>query len=120
VGLYFRKRGSLFGNLLRFSLTGAGLGVSLGVRGFRAGISSSGRRYVSASLPGAGLYMRHCAHAQPHSAIAPRNPIAIPHPVGPELQAHPVSYAVGYIVGWVLILSPFVAIAWWLFHAVRR
>src|SRR2546427_59452 len=52
MGLYFRKRRSLFGNLLRFSLTGTGLGVSLGVKGFRTGISSSGRRYVSASLPG--------------------------------------------------------------------
>jgi len=29
MGVYLRKRGSLFGNLLRFSVTGAGLGVSL-------------------------------------------------------------------------------------------
>ncbi len=120
MGIYFRRRRSFLGNLLNVNLTGRGIGVSLGVRGFRAGISSSGRRYVSASLPGTGLYMRHYAHAQPHTAIAPRNPMAIPHPVGPELQAHPVSYALGYIVGWMLIFSPFVAIAWWLFRAVSR
>ncbi len=70
MGLYFRKRKSLFGNLLNFSLTGAGLGVSLGVRGFRAGLSSSGRRYVSASLPGTGLYLKH--YFPHHASTVPR------------------------------------------------
>jgi Protein of unknown function (DUF4236) len=84
MGIYFRRRRSFLGNLLNVNLSKSGVGLSLGVRGFRAGISSSGRRYVSASLPGTGLYMRHYAHAKPHPAIAPRNPIAIPHPLGPR------------------------------------
>ncbi len=29
MSIYFRRRGLFFGNLLRFSVTGAGLGVSL-------------------------------------------------------------------------------------------
>jgi hypothetical protein len=117
MSLYFRKRKSLFGNLLRFSLTGAGLGVSLGVRGFRAGISSSGRRYVAASIPGSGLYLRHYfphhAATVPRWSATPRGNVlpAIPHPVPSEPQPHGVAFALGYIFGWALILAPFVLIA---------
>jgi Protein of unknown function (DUF4236) len=78
MGLYFRRRFSPF-SLFHLNLTGRGIGLSLGVKGFHAGISASGRKYVSASIPGTGLYMRHYAHAQPHAAtIAPRSPLAIP------------------------------------------
>lgn len=116
MGLYFRKRKSLFGNLLNFSLTGAGLGVSLGVRGFRAGLSSSGRRYVSASLPGTGLYLKHYfphhASTVPRWSVAPH--LAIPHPVPSEPHPHGIAFALGYLFGWLLILSPIVAVAWWL------
>jgi hypothetical protein len=117
MGIYFRKRGSLFGNLLHFSLTGAGLGVSLGMRGFRAGISSSGRRYVAASIPGSGLYLRHYfphhATTVPPFSVRPSSKYlpAIPHPIPSEPQPHGIAFALGYIVGWVLILAPFALIA---------
>src|SRR5450759_1650559 len=118
MGLFFRKRLSLF-NLIHFSLTGAGLGVSLGVRGLRAGISSSGRPYFAAYLPGTGLYLRQFAHAH-HSApmhvIAPPSAFAIPHPLGSLPQPHGFCYAVGYIVGWAMILSPVAVIAWYITH----
>jgi hypothetical protein len=116
MGLYFRKRGSLFGNLLRFSLTGAGLGVSLGIKGLRAGISSSRRPYVSAYLPGTGLYLRHYAHSRHHPtthAIASRSPLAIPHPVSDLPQPHGVAFAVGTVLGYLIILAPFLLV-WWL------
>src|SRR5207249_3576188 len=59
MGVYFRKRRSLFGNLLSVNLSKSGVGLSVGVRGFRLGVSSSGRRYVTAGLPGSGIYYRH-------------------------------------------------------------
>jgi hypothetical protein len=114
MGLYLRKRGSLFGNLLRFSLTGAGLGVSLGVKGLRAGLSSSGRPYVSAYLPGTSLYLRHYAHSHPVThAIAPRFPLSIPHPVPHLPQPHGVAFAVGTVLGYLIVLAPFLLLAWW-------
>src|ERR1017187_10087877 len=112
MGIYFRRRFSPF-SLLHFNLTGRGVGLSLGVRGFHAGISASGRKYVSASIPGTGFYMTHYAHAQPHAAIAPRNPLAIPHPVGSQPQPHGVCFALGYLFGIALMLAPFVLVAWW-------
>jgi hypothetical protein len=112
MGLYFRRRFSLL-KALHLNLTGRGIGVSLGVKGFHAGISASGRRYVSASIPGTGLYMRHYAHAQPHAAIAPRNPLAIPHPVGHEPQPHGIAFALGYLFAMGLMLAPFVLASWW-------
>jgi hypothetical protein len=113
MGLYFRRRVSPF-SLLHFNLTGRGIGVSLGVKGFHAGISASGRKYVSASIPGTGLYMRHYAHAQPHAAIATRNPLAIPHPVPSHPQPHGICFALGYLFGIGLMLAPFVLLAWWI------
>ena len=119
MGLYFRRRFSPFSGL-HFNLTGRGVGVSLGVRGFHAGISASGRKYVSASIPGTGLYLRHYAHAHPHAAtIAPRNPLAIPHPVGHEPQPHGIAFALGYLFAMGLMLAPFVALAWWIIRVSR-
>ena len=39
----------------RVNLSGRGIGYSIGGRGFRVGVGSTGRRYVSAGLPGTGL-----------------------------------------------------------------
>jgi hypothetical protein len=118
MGLYFRRRFSLL-KALHLNLTGRGVGVSLGVKGFHLGISASGRKYVSTSIPGTGLYLRSYAHVQPHAAIAPRNPMAIPHPVCHELQPHGIAFAVGYVFGIALMLAPFVLVAWWLIRHLR-
>jgi Protein of unknown function (DUF4236) len=53
MGLYFRKRIGLGPLALNFSKSG--IGISTGVRGLRAGISSHRRVYTSAGLPGTGL-----------------------------------------------------------------
>jgi hypothetical protein len=37
------------------NLSKSGVGYSVGGRGFRAGVSSRGRRYTSFSIPGTGL-----------------------------------------------------------------
>ena len=35
-----------------------GLGISVGRRGLHVGVSTTGKPYVSAGLPGTGIYMR--------------------------------------------------------------
>jgi hypothetical protein len=118
MGIYFRRRFSLL-KALHLNVTGRGVGLSLGVKGFHAGISASRRKYVSASIPGTGLYMRHYERRSPHStafhaaAVAPRNPLAIPHPVPSQPQPHGVSFALGYLFGIGLMIAPFALVVWW-------
>jgi hypothetical protein len=117
----FRKRGSLFGNLLRLSLTGTGIGISVGMRAFGAGISSSGRHYVSASLPGTGVYLRH--YAKRHRTDSATLPVLAtlpwlpPHPVHRQIQR--AAYSMGYTFGWLLILTPFALLAWLVWLGLR-
>ena len=56
MGLTYRKSGRL--GPFRVNLSKSGVGLSLGTRGFRTGISSRGRRYTTFSLPGTGLGYR--------------------------------------------------------------
>jgi hypothetical protein len=67
MGLYFRKRLGLGPLALNFSKSG--IGISTGVGGLRAGISSHRRVYTSAGLPGTGLrfvkYYRHHHASEP-------------------------------------------------------
>ena len=39
----------------RVNLSKSGVGYSVGAGGFRSGVSSSGRRYTSVSIPGTGM-----------------------------------------------------------------
>ena len=41
---------------MRTTLSARGVGWSVGVPGFRYGISASGRRYISIGIPGTGIY----------------------------------------------------------------
>lgn len=50
----FRKRVKIGG--FNINLSGSGVGFSVGVPGFRTGISSTGKKYTSYGLPGTGLY----------------------------------------------------------------
>lgn len=43
---------------VHFNVSFSGVVVSVGGRGFHAGITARGQRYVSAGLPGTGLSMR--------------------------------------------------------------
>jgi hypothetical protein len=56
-GLRFQRRIRVLpGVHLNVSLSG--VGVSVGGRGFHAGVTARGQRYVSAGLPGTGLSIR--------------------------------------------------------------
>lgn len=57
MGLRFRKSISL-GKGLRLNLSKSGLGISGGIRGFRVGVNSRGS-YMSAGIPGTGIYTMH-------------------------------------------------------------
>jgi hypothetical protein len=57
MALYFRKRLGL--GPLALNLSKSGVGLSLGVRGFRLGVTAHGRKYLSAGLPGTGIVYRH-------------------------------------------------------------
>jgi hypothetical protein len=56
MGFYYRK--SVKFGPFRVNLSKSGLGYSVGGRGFRTGVSASGRRYSSFSLPGTGVGYR--------------------------------------------------------------
>jgi hypothetical protein len=54
MGWRFRKT---FGRgPFRWTLTKKGIGCSWGIPGLRYGISPSGQKYISAGIPGTGLY----------------------------------------------------------------
>ena len=118
MGLFFRKRVGL--GPLNLNLSKSGIGFSLGVRGFHAGISSSGRRYVSAGLPGTGIAYRKFARKPkapaipvPHEVAASSLASAPAHPV------HVIGYRLGYAFGWLLMLSPLALLVWLVAHLMR-
>ena len=56
MGFSYRK--SVKVGPFRINLSNRGVGYSVGGRGFRTGVSASGRRYSTVSLPGTGLSYR--------------------------------------------------------------
>ncbi len=53
MGFFFRR--SIKFGPIRFNFSKSGIGVSVGGRGFRTGISSTGRRTTRVSIPGTGI-----------------------------------------------------------------
>jgi hypothetical protein len=91
MGLYFRKRIGLGPLALNFSKSG--IGISAGVRGVRAGISSHRRVYTSAGLAGTGLLFVKCYRRQ-H---------------GSEPPTHAAAFAIGFLLPFVILI--FIALA---------
>jgi hypothetical protein len=56
MGFYFRK--SVRAGPFRINMSRSGIGYSVGGRGFRTGVSATGRRYTSVGLPGTGVGYR--------------------------------------------------------------
>ena len=56
MGFYYRK--SVKAGPFRINLSSSGIGYSVGVKGFRTGVSSRGRRYTTFSVPGTGIGYR--------------------------------------------------------------
>ncbi len=50
---------------VRLHFSRSGIGISVGPRGFHIGVSPKGSRYVSAGLPGTGLYVRENLSKRP-------------------------------------------------------
>jgi hypothetical protein len=87
MGLYFRKRIGLGPLALNFSKSG--IGISAGVRGLRAGVSSHRRVYTSAGLPGTGLrFVKYYRH---HHASEP--------------PAHAAAFAIGFLLPFVILVG---------------
>ncbi len=53
MGLRFQKSVNL--GAFRVNVSKSGVGFSVGRRGVRAGVSATGRKYTTVSLPGTGL-----------------------------------------------------------------
>lgn len=53
MGWSYRK--SISAGPFRLNISRSGVGYSVGGKGFRTGIRSSGRKYTSVSVPGTGL-----------------------------------------------------------------
>ena len=114
MGLVFRKRIG-FGPL-NLNLSKSGAGLSLGVRGFRVGVSSSGRRYLSAGLPGTGIYYRQFARKK--ASVSDPAPL-VTTPQYPVIHPHSIGYGIGYVFGWLLILSPLVLLSLLVWRVMR-
>jgi Protein of unknown function (DUF4236) len=88
MGLFFRKRLARFGPL-SVNLSRSGIGISAGVRGLRAGITSHRGVYTSAGLPGTGLrYVRYYRHHH-----------------GAEPPAHAAAFAIGFLLPFVILIA---------------
>ena len=59
MGLYYRK--SVGVGPFRVNIGKSGVGYSVGGRGFRTGVSSTGRKYTTFSIPGTGVGYRTSA-----------------------------------------------------------
>jgi hypothetical protein len=85
MGFYLRKSVSV--GPFRFNLSGSGVGVSVGVRGFRVG---SGPRGNYVHLGRAGIYYRHTfpdGAGAPLPAVSPMLPIAASHAPLQEIES---------------------------------
>ena len=56
MGFYYRK--SVGVGPFRVNIGKSGVGYSVGGRGFRTGVSSTGRKYTTFSIPGTGVGYR--------------------------------------------------------------
>ena len=69
MGFLFRR--SIRIGPVRLNISRRGIGASIGVRGLRTGVSSTGRRYTRVSLPGTGLGYEHTHQASPEAEPRP-------------------------------------------------
>lgn len=69
MGFLFRR--SIRLGPVRLNISRRGIGASIGVRGLRTGVSSTGRRYTRVSLPGTGLGYEHTHQPSPGADSTP-------------------------------------------------
>jgi len=103
----------------RINLSRSGIGTSWGVRGFRVTHSSTGRRYLTLSLPGTGLswqrsFGRSRRHLRLGHVITPPPPVPpvqppSPPPASPNLSGSNRSSA-----------NPVSGVPWWRQPGLRK
>jgi|SRR5581483_6827892 len=99
----WRWRKSIGFGPFRTNLSSGGVGWSIGLPGFRYGISATGRRYISVGIPGTGIYGTQYLGQAPvapvaHRTVLPSSPVQ---PVNSPPASPP------------RILPPPVAQKWW-------
>jgi uncharacterized protein YecT (DUF1311 family) len=75
MGFFFRR--SIKFGPFRINFSKSGIGASVGVRGFRTGVSSTGRRTTRVSIPGTGVgyqynHPKEQGEESPEAPMAPR------------------------------------------------
>jgi hypothetical protein len=96
-GLYFRKRKRL--GLFSLNVTNHGVGISTGIRGLRAGVTSHGKLFTRATIPGTGVYFRRYYRSR-HAA-------------------EPSAFAAGFWFGVLLVPAALIALALFSAHSAR-
>jgi len=104
MGFVFRR--SIRLGPLRLNFSRRGVGASIGVRGFRTGVSSTGRRYTRVSLPGTGLGYEHTHARATEEAPSP----AEARPATPSSRES----TEGPTLGWVTLVLLAVGLYYWL------
>jgi hypothetical protein len=74
----WRWRRSIGFGPIRTTLSTRGIGWSVGIPGFRYGISPTGRRYISVGIPGTGIYGIQYLSRDP---AVPSVPVQASHPI---------------------------------------
>jgi hypothetical protein len=75
MGWRFRK--SFKKGPLNINLSKSGLGGSIGIPGFRVGVSATGQYYLSVGIPNSGFYWvknfgKHRDESEPQKPVAPK------------------------------------------------
>ena len=96
VGFFFRR--SIKIGPFRLNFSQSGVGGSVGVRGFRTGISATGRRTTRVTIPGTGIGYQH-THQQEQGESR-----SLP-------AAQPTHRSAGWLLIVLLVVLFFVAIA---------
>jgi hypothetical protein len=78
----WRFRKIFWRGLFRWTLSKRGIGWSCGIPGLRYGVSPSGQRYISFSIPGTGLYWIKYLKQKPESPVPSARPSPIPPSAG--------------------------------------
>lgn len=107
MGFFFRRSVGI--GPFRINLSKRGVGVSVGVRGFRTGISSTGRRSTRLSIPGTGIgyQVEHGKNDSPHESAPEYERFASSAPARSRsfLSFLLLAGLVGFIV-WIATTSP--------------
>jgi hypothetical protein len=88
---------------IRLNLSKSGLGVSAGVKGFRVGVDSRGKKYVNAGIPGTGLSIRQYASVPSKHLTSPQEtpqlePVQGSSAPAKKTSAHPIAIIFGLCV----------------------